>query len=345
MDAMLVLPARSDLKPAAQTDADAFARLSGLVSKDMAEVNELIISRMNSSVPMIPAVASHLIKSGGKRLRPVITLAAARLCGYEGTNHLKLAAAVEFIHTATLLHDDVVDASVLRRGQDSANVVWGNQASVLVGDFLFSRSFNLMVEIGDIKTLDILSTASSIIAEGEVMQLATNTDIEASGNTYLEIVKAKTAALFAAASRSGGVVAKCSRNQELALETFGENFGIAFQLTDDALDYNGQQFELGKTLGDDFREGKITLPVILAYEKGNNEERVFWRRVIEDVEQNENDFAQAISLLKKHDTLEETFCRAREFGDKARIALRKLPKNAYRDALDDVIDFCIERAY
>ncbi|TDI62423.1 MAG: polyprenyl synthetase family protein [Alphaproteobacteria bacterium] len=342
---MLVLPARSDLKPAAQTDADAFARLSGLVSKDMAEVNELIISRMNSSVPMIPAVASHLIKSGGKRLRPVITLAAARLCGYEGTNHLKLAAAVEFIHTATLLHDDVVDASVLRRGQDSANVVWGNQASVLVGDFLFSRSFNLMVEIGDIKTLDILSTASSIIAEGEVMQLTTNTDIEASGNTYLEIVKAKTAALFAAASRSGGVVAKCSRNQELALETFGENFGIAFQLTDDALDYNGQQFELGKTLGDDFREGKITLPVILAYEKGNNEERAFWRRVIEDVEQNENDFAQAISLLKKHDTLEETLCRAREFGDTARIALRKLPKNAYRDALDDVIDFCIERAY
>ncbi len=244
MDTALVLPARPDRQPA--PEADAFARLSELVGEDMAQVNQVILSRMDSSVPMIPAVAGHLINSGGKRLRPVITLAAARLCGYRGTDHVKLAAAIEFIHTATLLHDDVVDASALRRGQASANVVWNNQASVLVGDFLFSRSFNLMVEVGDIKTLDVLSTASSIIAEGEVMQLATAADIEASGDTYLEIVKAKTAALFAAAARAGGIIANSAYEKELALDTFGENFGIAFQLVDDALDYTGQQFELGK---------------------------------------------------------------------------------------------------
>ena len=319
--------------------------LTDLVRDDLTGVNELIVARMSSSVSMIPAVAGYLINAGGKRLRPLITLASARLCGYTGADHIKLAATVEFIHTATLLHDDVVDESDLRRGRASANTLWGNQASVLVGDFLFSRSFNLMVEVGDIKILDILSNASSVIAEGEVMQLASTADLNTTLDTYLEIISSKTAALFSAAARVGGVVADVDEKQEKALVDFGENLGIAFQLVDDALDYSGKQAALGKTIGDDFREGKITMPVVLAFEKGDEQEKAFWRRVIEADNQKDDDLAHAIELMARHRTLDATMELAREYGRRARLALSSLPENAYRDALDGIINFSIERDY
>jgi len=343
MDTALALPTQPKLRP--DRDPDAVSALASLLGDDMNLVNELIVERMDSSVALIPVVASHLIQAGGKRLRPLITLATARLFDAQGVNHVKLAAAVEFIHTATLLHDDVVDASALRRGNQTANMVWGNQASVLVGDFLFAKSFNLMVEVGDIRILDILASASSVIAEGEVMQLAATADIDVTRKTYLDIVAAKTAALFAAAARVGGVSAGCSRKHELALEAFGRSFGIAFQLVDDALDYSGRETELGKSIGDDFREGKITLPVVLAYARGGDAERIFWRRVIESGDQREGDFAHALTLLNHHDTMPETIAEARRYAEEARGALDHLPDNAHHEALDRLVDFCIDRAY
>ena len=246
--------------------------LTNLVADDLRDVNELIIRYMDSPVVLIPQLASHLVAAGGKRLRPVLTLASAKMCGYaDGNRHIALAACVEFIHTATLLHDDVVDESGLRRGLASANAVFGNKASVLVGDFLFSRSFELMVEDGSLDVLRILSHASSVIAEGEVLQLITSNDTETSETAYLDVIRAKTAQLFAAACRIGAVVAERPRVEEEALETYGMNLGIAFQLIDDVLDFSAEQAKLGKTVGDDFREGKITLPIILAFRRGDNE--------------------------------------------------------------------------
>jgi len=319
--------------------------LEGLIRDDLHAVNRLIVERMDSHVPLIPTLAGYLIQSGGKRLRPMLTLAGARLCGYQGVDHIKLAATVEFIHTATLLHDDVVDESSLRRGQSSANEVWGNKASVLVGDFLFSRAFNLMVEVGDLKILDVLSTASSVIAEGEVMQLANTANIDASEQIYLDIVSSKTAALFAAAAQVGALVAGQDTAQEIALERFGRNLGIAFQLVDDALDYMGEQQELGKTIGDDFRECKCTLPVILAFADGSDDERLFWRRTIEQGEQSSRDLDQAVSILKRHNALDRTLDRARVYVNQARERLMVFPSSPLRQSLVDVLDFCVDRAF
>ena len=249
--------------------------LTRLVEDDLSQVNTVIMQRMQSPVTMIPQLAGHIVAAGGKRLRPVLTLASAKMCGYGGKRHISLAACVEFIHTATLLHDDVVDESELRRGSSSANAIWGNQASVLVGDFLFSRSFELMVEDGSLDVLRILSNASSVSAEGEVMQLMTANDTETGETAYLAVIQAKTAKLFAAACRIGAVVADRPKVEEDALDTYGLNLGIAFQLIDDVLDYSAKQAELGKTIGDDFREGKITLPTILAFRRGGDEERTF----------------------------------------------------------------------
>ncbi len=343
-------PASSDEAGVPQTErhpasSGAVQRLTELLREDLDAVNNLIVERMDSDVSMIPTLASYLVQSGGKRLRPLITLAAAQLCGYEGTDHRKLAATVEFIHTATLLHDDVVDESTLRRGQDSANVVWGNQASVLVGDFLFSRAFNLMVEVGDLKTLDILSTASSVIAEGEVQQLANTSNVNVSKDTYLDIISSKTAALFEAAARVGAVISKRPEAEETALQTFGRNLGVAFQLVDDALDYSGKQAELGKSIGDDFREGKITLPVILAYANADDDERSFWRRTIEFGEQRSDDLDRAIEIIERRGTLDETFADARAYAHGAEEALRTFAPSATRSALLDVVAFCIDRAH
>ena len=320
--------------------------LTNLVADDLRDVNELIIRYMESPVVLIPQLASHLVAAGGKRLRPVLTLASAKMCGYaDGNRHIALAACVEFIHTATLLHDDVVDESGLRRGLASANAVFGNKASVLVGDFLFSRSFELMVEDGSLDVLRILSHASSVIAEGEVLQLITSNDTETSETAYLNVIRAKTAQLFAAACRIGAVVAERPRVEEEALETYGMNLGIAFQLIDDVLDFSAEQAKLGKTVGDDFREGKITLPIILAFRRGDNEERAFWRRTLESLEQTEDDLTRALDLMTKHNALTDTVSRAQHYGAIARDSLGLFGNGEEKRALEDLIDFCIHRAY
>ncbi len=323
----------------------ALESLSARVAEDLQEVNRLILARMHSPVGLIPQLAGHIIAAGGKRLRPVLTLASARLCGYPGRRHLSLAACVEFIHTATLLHDDVVDQSDLRRGSSTANALWGNQPSVLVGDFLFSRAFQLMVADGSLKVLKILSDASAIIAEGEVQQLMTTNDTATTEDDYLEVIGAKTAALFAAACRIGAVVAERPEREELALDTYGRNFGIAFQLVDDILDFSARQAELGKTVGDDFREGKITLPVILAFRRGDATERAFWRRCLEDLEQGEDDLGRALELMGRHGALEDSMARAHGYGAIARAALEVFPASGIKGELIDIVDFCVERAY
>jgi len=319
--------------------------LINLTAEDLKDVNTLIIQAMDSPVVLIPQLAGHLVAAGGKRLRPMMTLAAARMCGYKGERHKGLAACVEFIHTATLLHDDVVDDSSLRRGLASANSVWGNQASVLVGDFLFSRSFELMVADGSLDVLAVLSRASSIIAEGEVLQLSTTNDTKTGETKYLEVIKAKTAQLFSAACRIGALVANRPKVEEDALETFGMNLGITFQLIDDILDYSAKQDLLGKSPGDDFREGKITLPVILAFGRGNDSERIFWRRTLEELDQKEDDLEYAIELINKHQALHDTVERARHYGSIARDAMGIFEDCPEKAALIDAIDFCVHRAY
>jgi octaprenyl-diphosphate synthase len=321
------------------------AGLEALAGDDLKQVNALILQRMQSPVALIPQLAGHIIAAGGKRLRPLLTLGSSRLCGYRGRRQLGLAACVEFIHTATLLHDDVVDDSDLRRGLATANAVWGNKASVLVGDFLFSRAFQLMVEDGSLRVLEILSNASAEIAEGEVMQLLTANDTETSESAYLEVIKAKTACLFAAACRIGAVVADRPKGEEDALESYGLNLGIAFQLVDDVLDYTAQEATLGKSVGDDFRDGKITLPVVLAFLRGDEEERRFWRRTLEDQEQNDDDLAQAIKLMHRHGSLRDSVERARHYGAIARDALGIFPDGPEKRALTEVIEFAIQRIH
>jgi len=320
-------------------------RLIALLKTDLDQVNALILERMQSPVALIPQLAGHIIAAGGKRLRPMLTLAAARMCGYRGERHVALAAAVEFIHTATLLHDDVVDASDLRRGLATANAVWGNKSSVLVGDFLFSRAFQLMVEDGSLKVLDILSSASAVIAEGEVLQLVTSNDTETTEESYLAVIQAKTAQLFAAASRIGAVLVDRPAAEEQALEAYGRSLGIAFQLVDDMLDYSAEQAELGKTVGDDFREGKITLPVVLALRHASEAERSFWRRTLEDLEQKDGDLDHAIELMIHHGTLAATLERARQYGAAARRALSAFRDGPEKRALDEAIDFCLARGH
>ena len=338
MGVVINLDGKLDRKPSLD-------RLSELIADDIKAVNALIVQHMDSPVDMIPQLAGHIIAAGGKRLRPMLTLGSARMCGYQGTRHLGLAASVEFIHTATLLHDDVVDESDLRRGSASANAVWGNKASVLVGDFLFSRAFQLMVADGSLEVLDILSNTSAVIAEGEVMQLITTNDTETGEPAYLEVIRAKTAQLFAAACKLGAVVAERPKVEEEALDTFGMNLGIAFQVIDDVLDYSAKQATLGKAVGDDFREGKISLPVILAFHRGNDDDRKFWRRTLEDQEQTEGDLEHAIHLMEKHVALEDSVKRANHYGAMARDALGIFPKSPHKKAFIELIDFCIERAY
>jgi len=319
--------------------------LAALVDDDLQAVNRVILERMHSPVGLIPQLAGHIVASGGKRLRPILTLASAQLCGYQGRRHVCLAACVEFIHTATLLHDDVVDQSNLRRGSSTANALWGNQPSVLVGDFLFSRAFQLMVTDGSLKVLKILSDASAIIAEGEVQQLMTANNTRTTEEDYFQVVAAKTAALFAAACQVGAVVAERPEREETALEEYGRNLGIAFQLVDDILDFSAHQAELGKTVGDDFREGKITLPVILAFQRGDIGERAFWRRCLEELEQTDEDLDHAIALMTRHGALDDAMVLARRYGEDAREALGIFPDSVVRRELIDLVDFCVDRRY
>jgi len=323
----------------------ALERITALVREDLEAVNQVILTNLQSRAPLIPQLAQHLIASGGKRLRPVLTLTSARMCGYEGMRHVGLAASVEFIHTATLLHDDVVDESALRRGEASANALWGNESSVLVGDFLFARAFRLMVADGSLKVLSILSDSASIIAEGEVMQLSTANEPETSEANYLDVVQAKTANLFAAACEIGAVLAERPQVEEEALRSYGLNLGTAFQLVDDVLDYSAQQATLGKTIGDDFREGKITLPIVLAFRRGNEDERAFWCRTVENLEQKEGDLERAIKIMTAREALADSIERARHYGSVARDALGIFPDSPEKAALTDLVDFCIDRAY
>ncbi|MEO5810462.1 MAG: polyprenyl synthetase family protein [Sphingomicrobium sp.] len=319
--------------------------LVALVAADMNAVNAVILDRMQSKVALIPELAGHLIAGGGKRLRPMLTLASAALLGYPGTRHHRLAAAVEFIHTATLLHDDVVDLSEMRRGKRTANLIWGNPASVLVGDFLFSRAFELMVEDGSLKVLKILSGASAVIAEGEVDQLTAQRQVETSEEHYLHIIGAKTAALFAAACRIAPVVAEAGEEAEEALEAFGRYLGIAFQLVDDAIDYSSDEATMGKGRGDDFRDGKMTLPVILAHARGTDADRTFWTQAMRGERSGGDDLAHATLLIRSTGALADTVERARHYGRRAVDALAPFPLGRARSALTEAVEFAVARAY
>ncbi|GLV20442.1 farnesyltranstransferase [Sphingobium sp. TomMM35A] len=319
--------------------------MMALVAEGMNQVNAVILDRMQSRIPLIPELAGHLIAGGGKRMRPMLTLACAQLVGYAGSRHYKLAAAVEFIHTATLLHDDVVDGSGLRRGRKTANIIWGNSASVLVGDFLFSRAFELMVEAESLKVLKILSNASAVIAEGEVNQLTAQRRIDTSEEQYLDIIGAKTAALFAAACRISAVVADRDETEEKALDVYGRNLGIAFQLIDDAIDYESDGATMGKDAGDDFRDGKVTLPVILAYARGSEEDRAFWKQAIAGNRVSDEDLAHATGLLRKTGAINDTLARARLYGQRAIDALGRFDTGKAKAALTEAVEFAIARAY
>ena len=329
-------------KPAPEF-SDAVIGLRTLLADDLGAVNVEILSRMESAVPLIPEIAGHLVNAGGKRIRPMLTLAAARAFSYDGAHHVRLAAAVELIHGATLLHDDVVDGSLLRRGAQTANMIWGNKESVLVGDYIFSRAFELMVAAGNLRVLQVLSRASGVIAEGEVLQLTTQKNIDTKFDTYIDVVEAKTAALFAGAAHAGAIIADADREAEEALRDYGRYFGVAYQLIDDALDYAGFDDDLGKNVGDDFREGKMTLPVVYAVARARPDEKTFWRRVITEGRQTEADFEQAAALMQRDDAIVDTIGCARQYADRALHELGKAPDNAYADALGDLVRTSLSR--
>ena len=319
-------------------------RLSSELAGDMDAVNALIRERMASRhAPRIPEVTAHLVEAGGKRLRPMLVLAAARLCGYAGESHLALAAAVEFIHTATLLHDDVVDESRQRRGRPTANLLWDNKSSVLVGDYLFARSFQLMADTDSMQVMRILANASATIAEGEVLQLTAAQDVSTTEDTYIQIVRGKTAALFSAATEAGAVVAGAPQAVQRALFDYGDALGIAFQIVDDLLDYGGATQAIGKNVGDDFRERKLTLPVIKAVAKATPEERAFWSRTIEAGDQRDGDLEHALSLLARHGAMEAARADALRWSATAKAALARLPAHPIRDMLSDMADFVVSR--
>ncbi len=326
---------------------DALTVLAILLRDDLEACNRAILARMDSAVPMIPQLAAHIVAAGGKRIRPLLTLAAARLCGYPalagGIRHVQIAACVELIHTATLLHDDVVDASALRRGLASANAVFGNKASVLVGDFLFARAFQIMVDDGSPQVLAILAEAAATMAQGEVLQLTTQNDLATSDAVYLDVIEGKTAALFAAACQVGAVIAGRD-DAATALAAFGRNLGMAFQLVDDALDYTANQTTLGKTVGDDFREGKVTLPVLIAYRRGDAAEKAFWERTIGNAEQADGDLEQGLRLMRHRNSIGATLSYARRYADRSHSALAGFPETRMRRTLGEVADYTVARS-
>jgi octaprenyl-diphosphate synthase len=319
--------------------------LIALISGDMERVNDAILARTGSDVALIPEVAKHLISSGGKRLRPMLTVAMARLTDYGGDGHVPLAAAVEFMHTATLLHDDVVDESEMRRGKPAARLLWGNEASVLVGDYLLGQAFKMMVEVGNLRALKILSSAAAVIAEGEVMQLTAAKNTATTEDEYLAVIRAKTAELFAAACEVGPVLAGRPKAEQAACRSFGMNLGITFQLVDDTLDYSGKAAKLGKNIGDDFREGKITLPVVLSFRRGSDKERAFWTRTLERGEAADSDLDRAIDLMTRHHALDDTIARANHYGAIAKDALALFPDSPMKAALAETVEFCVSRTH
>ena len=335
----VVIPLKSD-----RSKSDAIASLVAVTAPGIDRVNQLIVERTGSDVTLIPEVARYLIDSGGKRLRPMLTIAAAAACGYRGEGDALLATSVEFMHTATLFHDDVVDESAMRRGKRTARLVWGNKESVLVGDFLLGQAFKMMVDVGSIEALAVLSHAAATIAEGEVMQLGTARNTETTEDEYLDVIRAKTAALFSAAAEVGPIIAGSARPVRAAFRSYGANLGIAFQLIDDALDYGGRAPVLGKNIGDDLREGKVTLPVVLAFRRGDDADREFWRRTLTSGTVTDEDLSGAIGRLSRTGALTDTIERAGHYGAIARDALAPLPESEQKSALLDAVDFCIARA-
>ncbi len=324
----------------------AFERLQALVAEDMERVNAEIARRMHSEhTKLIPQVADYLIGAGGKRLRPILALAAARLCGYQGDKHVLVATSVEFIHNATLLHDDVVDESDLRRGKPAAHKAFGSKPSVLVGDFLFARAFQLMVATESVEVLGVVSAAAAVIIEGEVLQLTAANSLAGGEAVYFEVIRGKTAALFEAATRAGAMVADAPREQVEALGVYGDALGVAFQIADDLLDYGGASAALGKNAGDDFREGKATLPVLLAHARADAEEAAFWKRVIEKRDQREGDLERALEIMTRRGALADTRARALEQAQRARAALEAFPESEMCAALTDIVDFVVARAH
>lgn len=319
--------------------------LLDLVDADMARVNQIVLDKARSDVELIPELAHHLIESGGKRLRPMLTLACSQMCGYGGDGHIKLASSVEFMHTATLLHDDVVDESDMRRGKAAARMLWGNEASVLVGDFLLGQAFKMMVDVGSLGALRVLSNAAATIAEGEVMQLITANNITTTEDEYLAVVDAKTAALFSAAAEVGAIIAERPPTEQAALRSFGKNLGIAFQLIDDSLDYSGAEAELGKSVGDDFRDGKVTLPVVLSYRRGGDDDRAFWERTVQERDIRDGDLEHAMDLIAACNAIQDTVERARHYGAISRDALAIFPDGAHKAALLDAIEFSVSRMH
>jgi len=336
----LVVPFEGPRKP-----PESLKPLLDLVTEDMSAINRIILDKAISDVELIPELARHLIDSGGKRLRPMLTIVASKLCDYTGSGHIRVASAVEFMHTATLLHDDVVDESSLRRGKQTARTIWGNQASVLVGDFLLGQAFRMLVDVGSMPVLKIMSNAAAVIAEGEVMQLAAAKNMATTEDDYLTIINAKTAALFLAAAEVGGAIAERPADEQAALKSYGKNLGLAFQLVDDALDYSGDSAHLGKSVGDDFREGKITLPMILSFRRGSESERSFWKRTIVEGGIQDGDLEHAISLIKKHNAAEATLERAHSYGAIARDALAIFHDCEEKAAMEEVITFCVQRTH
>ena len=336
----------SVLKRKNEANTSPLDELQTMMAIDMKAVNQMILRHMQSDVPLIPQLASYLIAAGGKRIRPLLTLAATQIFNGDMARAHRLSACVEFIHTATLLHDDVVDDSDERRGKKSANIIFGNEASVLVGDFLFSRSFQLMVADGSLEVLRILSDASAIIAEGEVLQLSVQNNLDTTMDDYLAVIEGKTAALFAAACEVGPVIAERDADTVKAMRDYGLYLGMAFQIADDVLDYSASRAQLGKAVGDDFREGKMTAPVILAIAKSNEEEKAFWLRTLGDKDQIEDDLAKAQNIIAKYDTLNEGLALARQYGEKAVRALESAtPDSALRQIMSDLVTFTIEREY
>ena len=332
-------------KPFMTNTSSALENLTNLVKSDLAEVNTVIFEEMQSEIELIPQLASHLISAGGKRVRPILTLAAAQLCDHKGRKHIDLAACVEFIHTATLLHDDVVDESEMRRGKPSANAVWGNQPSVLVGDFLFSRAFQLMVRVGHLEALGILAKASATLAEGEVMQLMDHSNLDIVEQRYFDIIRSKTASLFQAACEIGAMVADVDAKKVKALGDYGAAFGTCFQIIDDVLDYAANERELGKNIGDDFLEGKVTLPVIYAYHQGSTEEKQFWERVFAEEDLSPEDLTQAQAYLLKHKAFDHACHKAKTFAAQAKKSLAPFEEGPLKKALLDLVDFCLARGY
>ena len=321
-------------------------KLTALCHEDLESTNTLIIEKLDSNVPLIKEIASYLILSGGKRLRPLLTACTFHLINRKknnSKNYIGLAAAVEFIHAATLLHDDVIDDSKKRRGSLSANEVWGNKTSVLVGDFLFSRAFQLMTKYGNLEILKILSDTSVVISEGEVLELINDKDLTINEDIYFKVINGKTASLFSAACQVGGISANGSLKEIEAIKSFGTNFGMAFQLIDDAIDYSSSDEKLGKNIGDDFKEGKITLPIILAYLRSNDEEKIFWNKNLVNLDQSPDDLAKAILIIKKYNCIKDTIDRARHFTNVAIDSLETFENNEYRKTLMNLISASLSR--